>query len=218
MMNIRTMSRIIPIIFIVLLVSSCSGPGGCYFLQDRAAALDNKVPYWEDIIYFFPDYFGEWKIDRFVVSKKLMKANPPPRTFYDSDGSPIEWDKRFAPEKFAGYSVAVNYYKNYSPDTSQVPFSLKLYFSRPVIKSLRDEITGHEKGERQILNGFELTRGDPKISDRAVAFYNSELCIECVLHPTNQDDEFEKFKWFLERVDLFDLIDWIEEFDLAVKG
>jgi hypothetical protein len=209
---LKSMIRLIPVLIIAALLASCSGPGGCYSPADRTAALNNGMLYWEDIIALFPQYFGEWQIDRFVVSKKTMADNPPARTFYDADGNPIEWDQPTAPAKFGGYSVEVNYWKNYQPGTSEIPLTLILYFSRPVTRSLRAELIGHENGERLRINRLDLNRGDPKSGGRAVAFYNNDVCIECVLPDHSPDAYYDAFKYFLDRIDMYEMANYIEGF------
>ena len=206
------LSLLITALMLVLCLVSCSTLGGCYFPEDKASALANGLPYWEDIIVFFPEYIGEWDMDRFAVPRKQLKYLPPTRIFYDTERNIIEWEDRLAPKEFAGYSVEINYYQDYYKGTAEIPFTVVLHFSRPITKGLRDEVAGHEEGERKRLNGFDLNKADPEKCVKAVAFYNNILCLEFILHPSNPRLYYDTSQRFLDKVKTSRFIYFIEDF------
>ncbi len=209
---------------ISIVLTSCTDVSrGCYSRHDKIKAHENSLPYWEDIIRYFPEVLieSERSIDRVTIPKRDLMFNPPPRTFFDPDGDKIEWEERKAPDEFAGYCVQVEYSSSYPPPRRERPLSITLYYSEPLVDAQKTEIMGErnwkdewasdEGPTRRAANGFSMYLPDLEVDREVIALFNENMCLVCTIH---EDDPYKyqnMFYEFLTMINTNGILEIVEE-------
>ena len=122
----------------MLAATSCTGSWSYYSEVDKKRAIDNGMPYWEDVFHHcFPKSIGGMTLERYMVPKFVMQQFPPVVVYLDNDAKEIPRDGINAPHKFAGYSASIAYIKS-AVVGDEMPFSLFFVYSKPFIGNFRN--------------------------------------------------------------------------------